>query len=206
MADGTMIATESQGMSDPRIIIFVKAPRPGFVKTRLADAIGPRNACDAYCKLVNTLLDSLADLPHVELRFTPDDAESEISQWLYEAWTAVPQGGGDLGERMQRAITEAQCPVILIGSDCPSIKLTDISDAREALDKHDVVLGPAVDGGYWLIGLQVACPALFNGIQWSTDNVLKETLDGSEKAGLSVHLLRELADVDTVEDWAAFNN
>jgi len=206
MADGTMIATESQGMSEPRIIILVKAPRPGFVKTRLADVIGPKNACDAYCKLVNTLLGNLTDLPHAELRFTPDDAEAEISQWLYEGWTAVPQGGGDLGERMQRAITEAQCPAILIGSDCPNINLTDITAAHKALGKHDVVLGPAVDGGYWLIGLQVPCPALFNGIQWSTKNVLRETLTSSEKAGLSVHLLRELADVDTIEDWAAFNN
>ena len=206
MADGTMIATESQGMSEPRIIIFVKAPRPGFVKTRLADAIGTRNACDAYCELVNTLLGNLTDLPHAELRFTPDDAEAEISQWLYEGWTAVPQGGGDLGERMDRAITEAQCPAILIGSDCPEINLKDIATTREALKKNDVVLGPAVDGGYWLIGLQAPCPALFNGIQWSTKNVLRETLTSSEKAGLSVHLLRELADVDTIEDWAAFNN
>ena len=201
-----MIATESQGMSEPRIIIFVKAPRPGFVKTRLADAIGTRNACDAYCMLVNTLLGNLTDLPHAELRFTPDDAEVEISQWVYEGWTAVPQGGGDLGERMQRAITEAQCPAILIGSDCPEINLKDIATAHKALGKHDVVLGPAIDGGYWLIGLQSPCPVLFDGILWSADNVLKETLARSEKAGLSVHLLRELADVDTVEDWAAFNN
>mgnify|MGYP000468083695 CR=1 FL=1 len=205
MPDGTMITAESQGMSEPRIIIFVKAPRPGFVKTRLGDDIGPKNACDAYCKLVNTLLDSLTDLPHVELRFTPDDAESEISQWLCGGWTAVPQGEGDLGQRMHRAIGQAKCPAIVIGSDCPSIRLTDISDAREALDKHDVVLGPAVDGGYWLIGLQVPCPALFDGIQWSANNVLKETLARSEKAGLSVYLLRELADVDTAEDWAAYN-
>ena len=206
MADGTMIATESQGMSEPRIIILVKAPRPGFVKTRLADVIGPKNACDAYCKLVNTLLGNLTDLPRAELRFTPDNAEPEISQWLHEGWTAMPQGGGDLGERMQRAITEAQCPAILIGADCPDINLKDIATAREALGKNDVVIGPAVDGGYWLIGLQVPCPVLFNGIQWSKDNVLKETLARSEKAGLSVHLLRKLADVDTVEDWVAFNN
>ena len=200
-----MIAAESQGMSEPRIIIFMKAPRPGLVKTRLADVIGPENACDAYCKLVQNMMNSLAILPHAELRYTPDDAEPEILQWLYEGWTAVPQGGGGLGERMQRAITEAQCPVVLIGSDCPEINLTDIAAARGALGKKDVVIGPAVDGGYWLIGLRSPCPALFDGIQWSTRNVLKETLARSEKAGLSVHMLRELADVDTVEDWAAFN-
>ncbi len=205
MPDGTMIAAESQGMSESRIIIFVKAPRPGFVKTRLADAIGSKNACDAYCQLVNTLLGSLAELPHVELRFTPDDAGLEISGWLRDGWIAVPQGKGDLGQRMQRAIGQAKCPAIVIGSDCPSIKVADISDAHKALEKHDVVIGPAVDGGYWLIGFQAPCPVLFDDIEWSLDNVLKETLARSEKAGLSVYLLRELADVDTAEDWEAFN-
>ena len=204
MADGTMIAAESQVMSDPRIIIFVKAPRPGFVKTRLAETIGMEAACAAYQELVRTLLDSLAELPHVELRYTPDDAELEVSQWLCEGWTAVPQGEGDLGERMHRAIAEARCPAILIGSDCPSIKMADITIAHEALAKHDAVLGPAVDGGYWLIGLQVPCPALFDGIKWSRNNVLEETLARSEKAGLSVYLLRKLADVDTAKDWEAF--
>ena len=199
-----MIVAESQVMSDPRIIIFVKAPRPGFVKTRLAATMGSENACDAYCKLVRTLLDNLAELPHVELRYTPYDAESEISQWLCEGWAAVPQGEGDLGERMHRAIAEARCPAIVIGSDCPGIKMTDIRSAHEALAKHDVALGPAVDGGYWLIGLRAPCPALFNDIQWSTNNVLDETLARSKKAGLSVYLLRELADVDTAEDWTAF--
>jgi len=106
---------------------------------------------------------------------------------------------------MHRAIGQAKCPAIVIGSDCPSINLTDISDAHEALEKHDVVLGPAVDGGYWLIGLRVPCPALFDGIRWSTDNILKETLARSEKARLSVYLLHELADVDTEEDWEAYN-
>ena len=205
MPNGTMIATESQGMLEPRIIIFVKAPRVGFVKTRLAETIGPKNACDAYCKLVNTLIGTLSDLPHVEIRFTPDDAEPEISQWLCKGWTAVPQGEGDLGQRMHRALRQAKCPAIVIGSDCPSIKLTDITIACKALVKHNVVLGPAIDGGYWLIGLQAPCPTLFDGIRWSADNVLKETLARSEKAGLSVYLLRELADVDTAEDWAAYN-
>ena len=205
MPDGTMIDAESQGMSEPRIIIFMKAPRAGFVKTRLADTIGPKNACDAYCKLVNTLIGTLTDLPHVEIRFTPDDAESEISQWLCEGWTAVPQGEGNLGQRMHRAIGQAKCPAIVIGSDCPAIKLTDITIARKALAKHNVVLGPAIDGGYWLIGLQAPCPTLLDGIRWSANNVLKETLTRSEKAGLSVYLLRELADVDTAEDLAAYN-
>lgn len=199
-----MITLESQGMSQPRIIVFVKAPRPGLVKTRLAATIGQEAACNAYRKLVETVLAGLAPLPHLELRYTPDDAESEILQWQHEGWSCAPQGVGDLGERMHRAIAETESPGIIIGSDCPGIKPADITAACEALNNYDLVLGPAVDGGYWLIGLATTCPAIFDGIQWSTNNVLNETLDRSEKAGLSVHLLRKLGDVDTANDWAAF--
>ena len=199
-----MIATESQGMSAPRAIIFVKAPRPGFVKTRLAASIGDEAACAAYRQMVKTILPKLTPLPHLEFRFTPDNAEVEISGWVRDGWTARPQGSGDLGERMQRAFAEANGPAIIIGSDCPDIGMADISDAAASLINHDVVVGPATDGGYWLIGLGAPCPALFVGISWSTGDVSKETLAKAEAAGLSVHLLRELADVDTVEDWEKF--
>jgi rSAM/selenodomain-associated transferase 1 len=204
VGDGTMIAAESQGMSEPRVIVFLKTPRPGFVKTRLAVAIGPEAACAAYRQMAGAVLEQLAPLPHVELRYTPDDAEAEISPWLKSGWTARPQGGGDLGERMHRACAEANGPAIIIGSDCPAIALADILDAATALKNHNVVVGPATDGGYWLIGLAAPCPALFVGIAWSTDDVLKVTLAKAEAAGLSVHQLRELADVDTVEDWERF--
>ncbi len=190
-------------MPEPRIIIFVKAPRPGFVKTRLAAAIGNEAACDAYRQLAETVLANLAPLAHAELRFTPDDAENEITPWLSDDWTARPQGNGDLGKRMHRAFSEANGPAIIIGSDCPEVKISDLQAAAEALQTQDAVLGPAKDGGYWLIGLNAPCPALFDGIEWSTETVLQTTLAKADKAGLTVKLLRELADVD---DWESFND
>ena len=191
-------------MPAPRVIIFVKAPRPGFVKTRLAAAIGDEAACDAYRQLAETILAKLTPLPHVELRFTPDDAEEEMKSWLRKDWAARPQGEGDLGQRMLRAFAEANGSAIIIGSDCPCLELSDLEAAAEALQTHDAVLGPAVDGGYWLIGLNLPCPALFEGIEWSTDVVLKTTMSKAELQGLSVCQLRVLSDVDTVEDWSGW--
>ena len=191
-------------MPEPRIIIFVKAPRPGFVKTRLAATIGNEAACAAYCQLTENVLTHLAPLPHLEIRFTPDDAEKEITQWLRDDWTSRPQGNGELGERMHRAFTEANGPAIIIGSDCPQVELSDFRTAAKALQTHDAVIGPATDGGYWLIGLNAPYPALFKGIEWSTGGVLQSTLAKADEAGLSVQLLRELEDVDTGADWERF--
>jgi rSAM/selenodomain-associated transferase 1 len=188
-------------MPEPRIIIFVKAPRPGFVKTRLAAAIGNEAACGAYRQLAETVVANLAPLPHTELRFTPDDAENEIAHWLSDDWTARPQGEGDLGERMHRAFIEAKGPAIIIGSDCPQVELSDLRTAAKTLQARDAVIGPATDGGYWLIALNAPCPALFENIKWSTSDVLPKTLEKANEAGLSVQLLRELTDVDTGEDW-----
>jgi rSAM/selenodomain-associated transferase 1 len=188
-------------MPEPRIIIFVKAPRPGFVKTRLAAAIGNEAACNAYRQLAETVVAHLAPLPHAELRFTPDDADSEIAPWLSDGWTAHPQGEGDLGERMHRAFTEANGTAIIIGSDCPEVNPNDLRAATEALQSHDAVIGPATDGGYWLIGLNAPCPSLFTAMEWSAETVLQTTLQKINEAGLTVELLREMADVDTGEDW-----
>tara|TARA_Y100000588_G_scaffold3000_2_gene4055 strand:+ start:38187 stop:38816 length:630 start_codon:yes stop_codon:yes gene_type:complete len=202
-----MIAPESQqGMSPPRVIVFVKAPRPGRVKTRLAATIGPEAACAAYREMVDTLLDNLTPLPHLELRYTPDNAFNEIRPWLRNQWSTAPQGLGDLGERMHRAFTEAGGPAILIGSDCPEITALDINEAATALKTHNGAIGPAEDGGYWLIGLQLPCPALFNDMCWSTGDVLKQSLARANKANLSLHHLRKLKDVDESNDWKNWKN
>ena len=188
-------------MPEPRIIVFVKAPRPGFVKTRLAEAIGDEEACEAYRRLTETVLARLTSLPHVEIRFTPDDAKDEIIAWLHKGWVAAPQGEGDLGQRMHRAFMEADGAAIIIGSDCPYLEPSDIEIATKALQTHDMVFGPAADGGYWLIGLTAPHTALFERIHWGTDTVLAETLANAESINLSSQLLRELIDVDSVNDW-----
>jgi rSAM/selenodomain-associated transferase 1 len=191
-----------------RLIIFLKAPRAGTVKTRLAESIGAFAAVAAYRQLVETLLASLQVLDEVELRYSPDDAQAEIQPWLRPHWQARPQGEGDLGQRLQAAFAEAFASganrVVVIGSDCPSVTPGDIHAAWEALVAHDLALGPARDGGYWLIGLRAPQSTLFQGIAWSTDSVFPETLQRAEAADLRVHLLRELADVDTVKEWREF--
>jgi rSAM/selenodomain-associated transferase 1 len=193
---------------DERLLVFVKAPRPGAVKTRLAKTIGAAAAAAAYRQLVATLLNQLHDLGGVEVCFSPDDAAGEVRHWLKDGWSCTPQGEGDLGRRMhsafQRAFYAGAKRVVIIGSDCPAIGVGDIREAWGGLQTHDVVLGPAADGGYWLIGLRQPQPDLFGDVCWSTDNVFEETLRRAQRAGLSVQLLRELADVDTDLDWRAF--
>lgn len=195
-------------MSDERLILFLKAPRPGYVKTRLASALGAEAACAAYRRLVETLLPRLAGIDDVELRFSPDDACAEIAPWLQRGWTAAPQGPGELGARLARATREAFAAgakrVAVIGSDCPRVTAEDIASAWGALARDDVVLGPAVDGGYWLVAMRRPEPRLFSDIAWSTGVVLEQTLAQARAAGLSVKLLRELPDVDTPEDWQRF--
>ena len=189
-------------MAEPRIIVFVKAPRPGFVKTRLAIVIGDEAACKAYRQLTETVLAKLASLPNVEIRFNPDDAKDEIKSWLRKDWGAKPQREGDLGQRMHRAFKEADGAAIIIGSDCPYLETSDLQAASDTLQTHDAVIGPAADGGFWLIGLvRPPYPAIFEGVHWSTHTALKETLANAELMNLSFQLLRELIDVDTVEEW-----
>ena len=129
-------------MAEPHIIIFVKAPRPGFVKTRLAVSVGNKAACDAYRHLTETVLGKLSSLAHLEIRFTPDNAKDEVKDWLRNNWVAKPQGGGDLGQRMHRAFKDAGGPVIIVGSDCPYLELTDLQAANKALQSHRAVVGP----------------------------------------------------------------
>lgn len=188
-----------------RLVVFLKAPRAGQVKTRLAGALGADAACAAYRQLVEALLARLAPLRAVELCFTPPDALAEIKPWVRNGWSTCPQTGGDLGERLHAAFaghfrSDAE-HVVIIGSDCPDVTATDIEDAWLALAAHDVVLGPALDGGYWLIGLRAPQPGLFTAMPWSTDRVFSETMRRARESDLRVAVMRELADVDTEADW-----
>ena len=191
-----------------KLIIFVKAPRPGEVKTRLAKTLGRDRACAAYRKLVDRLLSNLKSLSDVELCYAPPEAEKEIAPWLRPDWRAVPQTAGNLGARLSNAFARAFASgaerVVVIGSDCPYVTAKDITEAFEKLAERDVAVGPATDGGYWLIGLRQPQPALFEKIAWSTDAVLAETLSRARAGGLKIHLLRLLSDVDTAEDWESF--
>jgi rSAM/selenodomain-associated transferase 1 len=196
--------------SDTQIIVLLKAPRAGLAKTRLAAAIGDAAALKAYRSLLEFLFERIASVTSVQLHFSPADAAAEIEHWLKPGWISRPQTDGDLGQRLVSAFESNRddgfSKTIIIGSDCPYLDVTDLEEAALSLDQHDVVLGPANDGGYWLIGLKVAQPELFTGIHWGTGQVLQQTLDSARRAGLKHHLLRTLSDVDTVQDWNAFRS
>ena len=196
--------------ADParRLVVFLKAPRLGAVKTRLAASLGDEAARGAYRALVETLLGRLRPLSGAELRFAPDDGRGEIEPWLPPGWSARPQGEGGLGEKLGRAFEEhfdgGGRGMVIIGSDCPYVTPADIHSAWLALETHDLVLGPARDGGYWLIGLNQPNSRLLAGIPWSTAEVLNETLRRAAELEFRVQLLRELDDVDDEAGWHAF--
>jgi uncharacterized protein len=195
-------------VSKERLIILLKAARRGSVKTRIAQTTGAERACEIYRELVESVLDGVRSVNHVELRFAPDDALEEVRSWLRDGWSANPQGPGDLGERLQRAFADAFANgaerVAIIGSDCPQVRASDVRTAWRELKLHDVVVGPAIDGGYWLIGLRASQPQLFHGVPWSSDQVLGHTLAQAKSQGLRIQLLRILSDIDTETDWNAY--
>lgn len=190
---------------EERLLVFVKAPRSGQVKTRLAGALGDETACLAYRCLVESLTRTLSPLRNVDLVFSPEDAAVEIQGWKRDAWRCVPQTDGDLGRRMsaafQAAFDEGCKRVVCIGSDCPDLTVEEIQNAWRSLQTHDAVLGPARDGGYWLIGLSAPRPELFRGIAWSAPDVCEQTVRILNAAGLRWKSLAVREDVDTAEDW-----
>lgn len=193
-------------MSAERIIVFLKAPRPGTVKTRLG--LGGEAECSAYKRLLGVVLGKLDLFKGVELRFTPADAGLEVQGWSQPGWLMRPQGDGDLGARMNRAFSNAFAAgakrVVILGSDCPYFEPEDLKTAWKELETADVVIGPAEDGGYWLIGLRESQPRLFSDIEWSSERVFAQTIGRAQDLGLKSFLLRTLSDIDTKEDWERF--
>ena len=195
-----------------RLLVFAKAPRPGRVKTRLARDVGPDRAALLYRRMGRAVVDAVRDGPFgVTICFDPEDAEAEMREWLDEdAGVAAPlewepQGEGDLGARMERALRRSLSSaerVCLIGTDAPDVDATLVMDAFDALSHADVVLGPATDGGYYLIGVRAPAPSLFRQVPWSTPDVFTCTVERARQAGLTVQTLPELRDVDTVADLA----
>ncbi len=199
-------------MSLPRVIVFVRAPELGRVKTRLAATLGAERALSVYRELLGVTLDTLRPHADVELRITPDGAAEgfgrSLGLELPPDWRIRSQGVGDLGARLSRAVEEAFATasglVVAIGCDCPEITLADVEEAGRLLSGADVVFGPANDGGYWLIGLKRPVPEVFQGIAWGGPQVLAQSLDQLSRKGLTALLLRPLGDIDTAADWQAW--
>lgn len=192
-----------------RILVFAKAPIAGQAKTRLIPALGAARAAALHERLVRHTLATVcaADYP-VELWCSPDTRHSFFSA-ARVSWplSLHNQSGGDLGARMAQAfedaLTRAQY-VILTGSDCPGMTTRDLQQAVTALaDGADAVVGPARDGGYWLIGLRRAQPRLFEGMAWGRATVLADTLARLREMNQHWCLLPERTDIDRPEDLAA---
>ena len=189
-------------MGGSAVIVFAKEPVKGQVKTRLGGEIGHDTAVDVYYQLL-ACTDG-ATKPFQRYIFYRGNAERIPFFRGAVAW--VEQSEGDLGQRMVAAFEHlfelGSEKVVIIGSDCPLLKADIIEQAFLSLDAHDFCLGPALDGGYYLLGMKERHPELFAGIPWSTDQVARLTM---EKMGEgSYFLLPELRDLDRVEDLDAF--
>ena len=199
------------------LIVFLKYPEPGKVKTRLAKALGDGKACAIYKLLAESVIKNVApkNLKTYDghIFFTPADKENEIKNWLKSISDNErafhiqysPQKGNTLGERMsnafQQTLQRKDCKrCIIIGTDCPEIDATLIENAFDILKEKNVVIGPCKDGGYYLLGMSRPASDLFVDIDWSTDRVFEQTMEKIRKNNLSYGILKSLVDIDTIED------
>ncbi|HEU4884842.1 MAG TPA: TIGR04282 family arsenosugar biosynthesis glycosyltransferase [Longimicrobium sp.] len=190
------------------LLVFVRAPRPGRVKTRLAAAIGDPAALRVYRRLAeHTLAEAralAADGVDIRIHYAPADAGDAVRAWLDTGPLYLPQADGDLGARMKdafaRAFADGAERVVIVGSDLPEVSASLLRRAFELLEANPAVIGPARDGGYYLLGLRGLVDGIFDGMEWSTPRVLRTTLERFSAAGVQPAALEVLADVDTVDD------
>jgi rSAM/selenodomain-associated transferase 1 len=192
--------------------MFTRYPEPGRAKTRLIPFLGAEGAAGLHRQMAEHALAQVTRLRSrrslsLEVQFTGGTL-AQMQSWLGVEPMYTLQAEGDLGDRIslafQAAFNRGATAVVIIGSDCPQLNAEILEQAFETLHHHDLTLGPATDGGYYLIGLQRFLPQLFQGIAWSTAAVLPQTMAIAEQAGLAIAHLPTLSDVDypaDVELW-----
>lgn len=192
-----------------RVLLFTKFPQPGMVKTRLARTVGDETAAKLQQAFLEDQLLMLTKIgADVTLCCDPFRPLSDYER-LFPGFTYRPQQGADLGERMLRALhrtlEETGKPAVLIGSDLPDLPDRHVSEAFAALRDAQVCLGPATDGGFYLLGLcEPLPPDIFDDVVWGGSQVLERTLDNCASWGLTHHLLPPWPDMDTGEDLVAY--
>jgi hypothetical protein len=194
------------------LIIFAKEPRPGQVKTRLSPPLSPEAAAQLYHCFIEDILDEMARVPEMGLAvaFSPPTARDFFRRLAPPETILFPQEGDDLGERMAQAFTRGFAagfgPILLRGGDVPDLPAAVVSEAAAVLTagQAQVVMGPATDGGYHLVGLTEPQPGLFQGPAWSSSTVLTDTLSLARQLGLRVHLLPPWPDIDTFDNLRTF--
>ncbi len=200
--------SKSRGAIRERLIIFTRYPEPGKAKTRLIPALGSEGASDLQRRMTERTLKlarRLETLRSVSIEVRCEGGDKHlIEKWLGPDILCCHQGDGDLGERMARAFSEAfqdgMKRVVLVGTDCPGLTIDLLNRAFDVIGSSDVVVGPSIDGGYYLIGSHRAIPQLFVDIIWGTDEVLERTTWIAGELGLSMIFLDTLDDVDRPED------
>ena len=188
-------------MMDHLVQIFCKLPEPGKVKTRLEPCLGKQGAADLSGELLERVIVRLKPFFNTELRYACDGAHHYLKR--FPGLKQIQQLGGDLGIRMFNSMADGLARserVILVGSDCPQIDAGYVSHALALLKDHDVVLGPAEDGGYGLIGARRLLPEIFTDIIWSTDHVLSDTCSRLNKGSVNYAMLPLIWDIDRPSD------
>lgn len=193
-------------MTDKALIIFIKNPKEGKVKTRIAKSSDDATALSIYKKLLDSTRRTTVMLDAKKYLFYSDFIDKE-DQWSPSVFNKMIQRGVDLGERMMDAFIEVLSyhgKAVIIGSDCIYLTQEIIQEAFEALDHNDVVIGPAKDGGYYLLGMKQTQMDLFLNIPWSSGRELEETLGKVKQKGLRYQLLETLNDIDHIKDWEEY--
>lgn len=191
-------------MLNPLVIVFLKAPRAGWVKTRLAAEVGPERALEVYRRLGQHQWRAIPPEFRAEVHYAPHGAAEEIRRWLGRRTRVRAQSGPGLGWRLERALAGAFArghrSVLVVGGDCPTLDGPTLRTAMTQLGDADAVLGPARDGGFYLLGLRAPQPGLLeDGIDWGTERVLAQTRARLSARNLACALLPEMEDIDDVE-------
>lgn len=193
----------------PILLAFLKHPTAGQVKTRLAKVLGAEVAANLYRDWVSKVFDRLEPLRgsvRIVACYTGGSRE-DFAQWLERADDWWPQPDGELGERLQRAFECAHATggaVVAIGTDCLDVDADLLRTSFDLLTDRDVVFGPALDGGYYLVGTARLLPEFFVGVPWSDAGTLAAHLAHCQERGWTVGTLTPLRDIDTAEDWLAY--
>lgn len=196
-------------MSKEALIIFIKNPIKGTVKTRLAKDAGDDQALEIYKELLAHTRQITAPLKVEKLLYYSKSIE-ENDEWPNVIYQKSVQVMGGLGEKMMAAFQEAfeagYQKAVIIGSDCIALNSLILEDAFSQLDTHDFVIGPTFDGGYYLIGMKTLLPDVFTRKNWSTESVFPDTIEDLQQAQKNYFLLPQLSDIDYLEDWQKHKN
>jgi uncharacterized protein len=191
------------------LLIFAKNLIHGEVKTRLASTVGHDKAMTVYEQLIAHTIETTKHLPVDKTVFYSKRIELEDA-WDNKIYEKNIQTGNDLGDKMKNAFATVfgnrNKKLVIIGTDCPDLNASVIMNAYVYLEDHDIVIGPASDGGYYLLGMKKLHPRLFEKIDWSTAKVLAQTLKICESSNLSTFLLPELSDIDDENDLKKYMN